>query len=259
MIEWSEEELVGWKEMQDIELVVLGRMKEFALGAHASVFQGSGFDLVDLREWQPGDRPAAVDWPRFTLANFSPLMTRDFEQESTASVVIVADTSRSTRCGVNGMPIAKVIARTVATLGMAAAFFQDLVGLATLNGGSRRLVVRPRVGKNHAMHCVEAYQEQLLDPTPANGSGSDESLAGLLRTRSVLPVVSDFLVDDPQPMMAELSELNASHDVFLVMIDSAFAFDLPSISDGWAEGQDVETGQSRIMSAAQLQTLGSRV
>ena len=142
---------------------------------------------------------------------------------------------------------------------MAAAFFQDLVGLVTLNGASRQLAVRPRVGKNHAMHCVEAYQEQLLDPTPANGNGADGSLAGLFRTRSVIPVVSDFLVDDPQPLISELSALNASHDVFLVMIDSAFAFELPSVSDGWVEGQDVETGQSRIMSAAQLEMLGARV
>ena len=116
MSERREEMLVSWEEIQDIELVVLGRMKEFAIGAHASVFQGSGFNLVGLREWQPGDRPSAVDWPQSTLTNFSPLMTREFEQESTASVVIVADISRSTRCGVNGMPIAKVIARTVATL-----------------------------------------------------------------------------------------------------------------------------------------------
>ena len=259
MSDLSQGALVSWEEIQDIELVVLGRMKEFAMGAHASVFQGSGFNLIGLREWQPGDRPSAVDWPQSTLTNFSPLMTREFEQESTASVVIVADTSRSTRCGVNDMPIAKVIARTVATLGMAAAFFQDSVGLVTLSGASRRLVVRPRVGKNHAIHCVEAYQAQLRDPAADNGNGSEGRLAGLVRKRSVMPVVSDFLVEDSQLLIAELSELNASHDVFLVMVDSAFAFDRPSVSDGWVEGLDVETGQSRIMSAAQLQELDGQV
>ena len=128
------EPLVSWEEIQDIELVVLRRMKEVAMGAHPSVFQGSGFDLVGLRDWQPGDRASAIDWPQSTLTNFSPLLTREFEQEGTAPVVIIADTSLATRCGVNGTPIAKVIARTVATLGLAAAFLQDLVGLVTLDG-----------------------------------------------------------------------------------------------------------------------------
>ena len=45
------EPLVSWEEIQDIELVVLRRMKKFAMGAHPSVFQGSGFDLVGLRDW----------------------------------------------------------------------------------------------------------------------------------------------------------------------------------------------------------------
>ncbi len=133
MITHAQQPLVSWEEIQDIELVVVRRMQEFATGLHRSVFYGSGFDLVGLRDWQPGDRPSAVDWAQSSLTNFSPLMTREFEQESTASVIIVADTSLSTQCGVNGTPIAKVVARTVATLAIAAAFFQDLVGLVTMD------------------------------------------------------------------------------------------------------------------------------
>ena len=34
-------------------------------------------------------------------------------------------------------------------------------------------------------------------------------------------------------MIQELSHLNSQHDVFLVMIDSAFAFELPDVSAGW--------------------------
>ena len=90
---------MGWEEIQDIELVILQRMKEYALGAHQSDFHGSGYDLAGLRDWQPGDRPSAIDWAQSTLTNFSPLVTREFDLESTASVIIVADTSLSTRCG----------------------------------------------------------------------------------------------------------------------------------------------------------------
>ena len=255
----AEPPLVSWEEIQDIELVVLRRMREFGMGAHPSVFHGSGFNLVGLRDWQPGDQPSAIDWAQSSFTNFSPLITREFEQESTASVVIVADTSLSTRCGVGGTAIAKVIARTVAMLGLAAAFCQDLVGLVTMNRESRRLMVRPRIGKNHAMHCVEVYQQSLLEDDVGGHDEEHSDLAGLLRTRSLIPVVSDFLVDNPEPLVRELAELNALHDVFVVMIQSAFAFELPELSAGWVEACDVESGQSRVLSAGELDLLSGRV
>ena len=254
-----EERLVSWEEIQDIELVVLRRMREYSLGVHQSVFQGTGFDLLGLRDWQPGDRLSAVDWPQSSLTNFSPLITREFEQESTASVIIVADTSRSTRCGVDGTPIAKVIARTVATLGLAAAFCQDLVGLAAMEGRSRRLAARPRSGRNHAMHCVDIYQDSLSDAGGDRSPDEDGDLAGLLRKRSLIPVVSDFLVDPPQPLVEEFAALNALHDVFFVMVDSAFAFGLPPVSTGWIEGYDAESGQPRLLSVRELESLAERV
>ena len=257
MTTMTRDRLVSWEEIQDIELVVVGRMKEFAMGMHRSVFHGSGFDLLGLRDWQPGDRPSAVDWAQSSITNFSPLITREFEQESTASVVIVADTSLSTQCGTDGTPVAKVIARTVATLALAAAFFQDLVGLVTMDGSSKRLTVPPRTGKNHAMHCVDAYQDALagLDrPTPGA-----RALSGLLRKRSLIPVVSDFLVADPNPLLDECRELNAKHDVFVALVDAAFAFDIPKVSTGWVEGYDIESGHSRILSATEVEALSRRV
>src|ERR1019366_4279675 len=129
------------------------------MGEHRSLFHGTGFDFVGIRAWQPGDRPSAIDWPQSTLTNFSPLMVRDFEQPSTAAVIAVADASLSTRCGMDGVPIAAAIARAIGTIGMSAVFFQDLFGLITFDAGFRNLAaVRPRVGKAQVIHCLDAYQ-----------------------------------------------------------------------------------------------------
>lgn len=246
--------LVNWADLDKIELVVLKRMKEYAVGAHPSVFQGSGFDFVGLRDWQPGDRPSDIDWAQSTLTNFSPLVSREFEQDSTASMMIVGDTSPSTRIGVNGISIAKVVARGVATLGLAAAFFQDQVGLVTFDGRARRLAVRPRVGRNHALHCIERYQAHVLDAR-ARPSDSPGNLTGMLRHRSLVPVVSDFLFEDAAALIEELGQLGAVHDVFLVMVDCAFAYELPALSTGWVEAYDVETGKSRLLSVRDLDQL----
>ena len=252
------QQLVSWEEIQDIELVIVRRMKEYAPGAHQSEFRGSGFDLAGLRDWQPGDRPSAIDWAQSTLTNFSPLITRDFDQESTASVLIVADTSLSTHCGADDTPLAKVIARVVAMLALAGAFFQDRVGLVALDGATRRLLIPPHAGRNHAVHCVEAYQQHLAaaDDTPAAGDGD---LAGLLRRRSLLPIVSDFLMDSPETLLDECAALAATHDVLLVLVDAAFAFEVPPAAAGWVTTYDVESGRTRLLSAAAAQQLGDRV
>ena len=68
----------------------------------------------------------------------------------------------------------------------------------------------------------------------------------------MLPVISDFLFDDPEQSLRELALLNATHDVFIVLVDSAFAFRMPPISSGWIETVDVETGRVQTMSRSAL-------
>ncbi|MCY4075124.1 MAG: DUF58 domain-containing protein [Acidobacteria bacterium] len=298
--------LVGWEEIQDIELVIVRRMREHAAGAHPSAFRGAGHEPAGLRDWQPGDRPSAIDWAQSTLTNFAPLVTREQEHESTARLVIVADTSLSTRCGAGGVPVATIIARTVGTLALAGALFRDQVGLVTLDGPHRRLAVRPRVGKSHAVHCLETYQAAVTtgrggagNAAGEDGSGSetggsvsqaagrgnwiagsgsgpagltlrpaaatdsdvrtDADLSALLRRTSLVPVISDFLFDGAEVLLGELANLNARHDVFVVLIDAAYAFELPVAPAGWTEVCDVETGQAVLLSAGELRSLAAEV
>jgi uncharacterized protein (DUF58 family) len=187
------------------------------------------------------------------------MVVRDFEQRSTATVIAVADGSLSTRCGIDGIPIAAAIARTIGTIGMSAVFFQDMFGIITFDAKFEQLAaIRPRIGKNQVIHCLEAYQFQTgLQPLKRADSLS-MSLAGFMRKTSMVPVISDFLFDDAGKVMEELALLNSSHDVFIVLIDSAFAFELPSVSAGWIEAFDVETGRSKVLSRKALRTLSAR-
>ena len=136
--------LVNLQEIAEIELFILRRMKEYTLGDHASVFKGSGFNFVGSRDWQPGDRMSHIDWAQSSMTNFSPLVTREFEQDSTATVLVVADASMSTRCGAAGVPIAAAIARSIAAVGLSAVFFQDQFGLITFDDAFHQVAaVRP--------------------------------------------------------------------------------------------------------------------
>jgi hypothetical protein len=85
------------------------------------------------------------------------------------------------------------------------------------------------------------------------------TVAGYFRTTSLLPVISDFLFDNYQDVLHELALVHATHDVFLVLIDSAFAFELPAVSTGWIETVDVETGRSRTIARRAYRQLAARV
>jgi uncharacterized protein (DUF58 family) len=254
------EPLISLSDITEIELIILRRMREFTIGDHASRFHGSGFDFVGLREWQAGDRFESIDWPQSSLTNFSPLIVREFEQPSTSSVIMVADRSLSTRCGMDGVPIAETIARALATIGMSAVFFQDSVGLVTFDHDFSNIQgLRPRIGKGQVIHCLDAYQFGQGLQDLRNTGELVVTLSGFLRKTSMLTVISDFLFDDVEGLVKDLARLNSLHDVFLGIVDASFAFELPGVSAGWVETFDVESGRSRVMSRGDLRAMAGKV
>ena len=252
--------LVNLQEIAEIELFILRRMKEYTLGDHASVFKGSGFNFVGSRDWQPGDRMSHIDWAQSSMTNFSPLVTREFEQDSTATVLAVADASMSTRCGAAGVPIAAAIARSIAAVGLSAVFFQDQFGLITFDDAFHQVAaVRPRIGKPHVIYCLDLYQRPKAADLESGQGDVTATIEGHLRKTSLVPVISDFLFADAQRVINELALLNGMHDVFLMMADVRFAYQMPVASAGWIETFDVETGSTRIVSRRELARLASRV
>jgi uncharacterized protein (DUF58 family) len=261
------EPLINLSEITEVELIILKRMREFTIGEHASMFHGTGFDYVGLRDWQAGDRFENIDWPQSSLNNFSPLIVREFEQPTTSSVIMVADRSASTRCGADagapdrrGLQIATLIARAVATVGMSAVFFQDSIGLITFGENFRDLgAVRPRIGKGHVIHCLDAYQHGHGLQDIQNVGSLSATLTGFSRKTAMMPVISDFLFDGAPDLLGELRQVNNVHDVFLMIVDASFAFELPKVSAGWVEVYDVETGRTRMMSRRELSKQSERV
>jgi hypothetical protein len=109
------------------------------------------------------------------------------------------------------------------------------------------------------VHCVDAYQHHQELQAIKRAASVAGTLTGYLRSKSMLPVISDFLFDDADDILRELALVNTIHDVFLVIIDSSFAFELPSLSAGWIETGDVETGRGRTMSRWALAKLAGWV
>lgn len=262
-------ELVDLNEIAEIELFIVKRMKEHTTGDHASVFKGGGFNFVGLRDWQPGDRMSSIDWAQSSMTNFSPMIVKEFEQDSTAVIMAVADASMSTRCGVHGTTIAAAIARAVAAAGLSAVFFQDQFGLITFDDRFQQIAsVRPQVGRTHILHALNVYEKSVLGGGSGIGDRGSQvpdprslpfAIESQLRRASLVPVISDFLFPDVERVITELARLNAVHDVLLLMADVRFAYEMPAVSAGWIEAYDIETRRPRVFSRREMRRLVDRV
>jgi hypothetical protein len=71
-------------------------------------------------------------------------------------------------------------------------------------------------------------------------------------------VISDFLFAKAKPFIDELALVDAVHDVFLMMADVRFAYEIPRVSDGWIEAYDVENGRTGVFSRREMSRLGRR-
>jgi hypothetical protein len=49
------------------------------------------------------------------------------------------------------------------------------------------------------------------------------------------------------------------HDIVLLMADVRFAYEMPSVSDGWIEVFDVESGRIRVLSRREMRRLATRI
>lgn len=255
----GEQWLIDPSDVSQLETFLLRRMREHTAGDHASVYAGSGFNVAGLRDWEPGDPLSAIDWAQSSLTNFTPLITRQLEQDSTATVMVAADASLSTHCGPLGAQMRTTILRCLAVLGLSAAFCQDRFGLVVFDDRCRPLgTLRPRSGKAHAMHCLSLYAQCSSEST--GGSGDlIEQLEAQLRTASLVVLVSDCLLAGFDELLDRFAPLTGEHDVLLVTVDARTAFALPRVNAGWVEIYDVETGEARTISRSAAAQMVERI
>lgn len=253
--------LLDLSEIEEIDLQVMERVQDMIHGEHASIYSGTfGFDFTGLREWEPGDSRVRIDWAHSTMNAFSPLVVRECVEPHSLDVLIGADVSLSTRCGLAGTTISRVVARAIATVGFSAAIFQDGVGMVLYDFAHRRgpWIEPPKRGRAQVTRLIELYQTGLTTPFVETETLAEIAARELRRT-SLVFVVSDFLFPHARDVIRDLAGLKPRHDVVLGMVDASFAYRLPIVSAGWVECMDAETGRTRLLSARAVAHLPKQV
>lgn len=125
-------------------------------GMHRFLRAGSGPELLELREYQPGDPPKSIAWK--VSARKNTLMTRQYETEVPVRVTLFADGSVGARVGLPGHRALDSVVTLAATLAKAVMSDRDPVRLIQY-GDSQTSMVKHGAGERHLFRILDALAD----------------------------------------------------------------------------------------------------
>ena len=126
-------------------------------GMHRFLRAGSGPELLELREYAPGDPPKSIAWK--VSARKGSLMTRQYESEVPVRATLFVDCSAAARVGIAGHRAIDTAIGTAATLAKSIMADRDPVGLV-LYGDSETKRVKHGAGERHLFRILDALADK---------------------------------------------------------------------------------------------------
>ena len=222
------------KQVKSIELRTRGLVGAIFAGEYRSVFRGQGMEFAEVRQYQAGDDFRSIDWN--VSARLGTPFVKTFTEERELTLFLVVDQSGSTRFG---EPVTKGgrAVEIAAVLALAAAFQNDRVGALFFTDQVEH-VVPPRKGRRHALRVIRDLVAFEPRGRATNLAASLTYAGRLLRHRSIVVILSDFL---DQGWERPLRKLVARHEVVAITVDDRREHLLPD--SGLIELADAETGR----------------
>ncbi len=222
-----------------IEITTRKLVNDTFAGEYHSVFKGRGMEFNEVRQYHPGDDVRTIDW-NVTARTGEPHI-KSYSEERELTVMLVVDASRSGEFGTKNRFKRELAAELAAVMSFAATTNNDKVGLLVFTDRVE-LLIPPRKGRSHVLRMVR----DLLVFQP-EGTGTDIRLAldtinVLLKRRSIVFVISDFLTD-PESYRRALYATSRRHDVVAFDIDDPLEREIADV--GIIALEDAETGMLR--------------
>lgn len=217
---------------------VVRRLDGMLQGDYRSLFTGQGYDLAEIREYQPEDDVRYMDWN--VTARMDHPYVRQYIEDREITAWLLLDISPSVDFGTANVRKRDLVVDFAAVMARLLTRHGNKVG-AMLFSSSIDEVVQPRGGQLQAMRLVH----QLVRPDKTASSGATDLRSILdragqtLRRRSLVFVVSDFIAADG--WQTSLARLAQRHELMAVWMHDPREHEIPSI--GPLVLEDAETGQ----------------
>jgi uncharacterized protein (DUF58 family) len=246
--------------LRRLEWRVIRRLDGRLQGDYRTVFRGTGVDVVDLREYQPGDDLRQIDW-NVTARTDIPHV-REYLEDREVTAWLLLDLSASMSFGPVDRRKHVVLTEVAATVAQLLARGGNRVGAVLFDTGVRE-VIRPGHGRTQVLRILSRLLGALeapAGPEPGKrrgkgrrggGSGVGEqrpttdlslplrAALGIARRRSLVVVVSDFISEPGWER--PLGLLARRHDVVVIQVQDRRELELPAV--GMVYVEDAETGE----------------
>jgi uncharacterized protein (DUF58 family) len=155
-------------------------------GVHRHLRPGSGSELLDLRDYLPGDPPRTIAWK--LSARRDRLITKEFETEVPLRCTLFLDASHSVRIGPPGQNALARLVEIAATVAQANAGMRDLTGLCLFDEERVQVIKRPARGARHLVEVLNLLADA-ASLAPATGEARLDVLVPLAHafTQEVYP------------------------------------------------------------------------
>jgi len=223
--------------MDDLQWRAKSIVTGFHNGLHRSPKHGFSVEFSEYRPFSTGDDPRSIDWKLY--ARCDRYYVKKFEDETNRRCYLVVDQSRSMHYGTLAYSKLEYARTVAATLAFYLSLQRDSVGLVTFDREiADVLPARFRTGQLKRILSMLSRQgngdaTNMIDPI--------NHLAEIVRQRSLIVVVSDFLVpvDTVFPSFSRLSA--RGHEIVLIQTldpsETEWSVDKPAMV------RDVETGE----------------
>jgi uncharacterized protein (DUF58 family) len=223
--------------LRRLEWRVLRRLDGQLQGAYRTLLRGAGIDVMDLREYEPGDDVRHIDWN--VTARLDTPHVRTFLEDRELTAWLLLDRSPSMGFGPTERPKETVLIEVATALARLFTRGGNRVGAILYNNTVER-TIPPRNGRNQVLRLTH----HLLQP--AGPSSTTTDLAGLIRAgarvatrRSLVFIISDF-ISEPGWERAML-QLTERHEVVAIRLIDPRELELPDA--GIIVVEDAETGE----------------
>jgi len=224
-------------EVRRIEITTRHLVRDIVAGEYSAAFRGRGVEFAEVREYQPGDDVRSFDWN--VTARLGTAYVKRFLEERELTVLFVVDYSASGAFGTGRRTKRELAVEVCAVIALAAARSNDRVGAAFFTDGLERYIP-PRKGRRQVLRVISDLLAYEPSHRGTDLAASLRALEPLLRRRSVIFVVSDFLAPGWRPMLGRLAH---RHDVIAVQTLDPRERDLPDV--GLVALRDLETDDWR--------------
>lgn len=223
------------KKVKLLEIKTRKLVNNLFAGEYHTAFKGQGMTFSDFREYVPGDDVRTISWP--LTARTGKTFIKKFDEERELTVFLVVDISQSTDFGSKGMFKGEAMTHLAALIAFSAVRNKDQVGLLLFSDVVEHFVP-PGKGRGHVQRILRDLYYYKPRSRKTKISAACAHLAGMLKKRAVIFIMSDFLDEGfEQPLRL----LSRKHDVIAGVVRDRAETELPDV--GLLEIQDPESGE----------------